>query len=884
MLRILKHPWPIINFLGLCFLAVVITTPFELELLFHDTILTGGDGGSWHQIALHLKESLIPNGRLFGWDQGNFFGYSNLQHYFVLPFFISVLLSYILPLTVALKLVTVSGFFLMPFAVYWALRKIGYKNPIPLSGAWIVLVFLFHERYNMFGGNFLSTLAGEFCYSIAFTLFVVYIALLLDDVKKQTLSVKPGLFLGLIGLSHAFVFFVAVLMPIYFLCTKPSRITIKIILINYLLGFLIMAFWVLPMISNLSLTTPISLIWRFPEIFDFLNSMVYEVVFVALAISLFFVKKSNRSIEGGFFLFGILVSFILYVVATALHIPDIRFFPPLLFFSTLLIINGISLLLTFNQYHRLMSTISVMGLSILFGSSWVFTEGNQAKDWFSWNYSGYEAKPAFLDGRAAQIFSSLKGSYTDPRVAWEQGKHADDFGTARVFENIPLFTGRASTEGIHYASGLLSLAVTTLHGEYSKSPSSPSAYIHSHYFIGSLPERFEMLNIRDFIAFSPVVTELMMESSEFDVAEEVPPYTLFRWNKYDSSYVVSPKYTPLVIYDSPDWKRKFNSWFRRGDNLDLTILSGAQVNSTMRQKHFSGPYLNLNSVGMVEGVHRKPLEPALIENVKIQNFKIEFKTDKPNTPHIIKISYSDNWKSLNSESIFMVAPGFMMIYPTSNDVQLIYTRHWSEYLGLFFSFFGFLLVIYFSIYKEKISLLFSSPYLEQVVLILESYRTPLLIGLGLIILFSGIWSFQGKQGVHENYVVGTNLSQAGRLDDALHYFKLNGTLENILSVDDVDVPVSIYSAARLYLRIGKPKLAKLEFEKIIKYYPRWMFINEIYAHLGFLAVNEKRFEDAAYNLEKCIEIENVGVYAERCKASLQKLDEKINTISESLNE
>jgi len=867
----LKNPWLIGNSIGLLVLVLAISEPFDFKLLFYDTILTGGDGASWYQIASHLKDSLLPNGRLFGWDQGNFFGYPNLQHYFVFPFFSAVLLSYILPLTVSLKIITLSGFFLMPFAVYWALRKMEYRNPIPLSGAWIMLAFMFHERYSMFGGNMLSTLAGEFCYSIAFTLMVIYLAMLFHDVKRQKLSLRTGALLGLVGLSHAFVFFVAVLMPLYFLLSKPKSMTVKIVFLNYLVGFLVMAFWALPMISNLGFTTPINLIWRFTDVIELLNGMLYEIVFVAIGIGSLFVFKKFRSTEGGFFCFGILISVFLYLVATALHIPDIRFFPPLLFFSIMLIIDSLSRFISFQKYYQDMVGVGILAISIIFGASWIYSENLQAPSWFSWNYSGYETKPAFVDGRATKLFDSLKGTYNDPRVAWEQGAHNSDFGAARVFENIPLFSGRASTEGIHYASGLLSLPITSLNGEYSITPSSPSANVYSHFFIDSLSERFHMLNIRDFIAYTPQITELIKETDEFEILTEQSPYTVFRWKNHNTQYVSTPMFKPFVVENYRDWKHRFNNWFRRGENLDITLVNSVFFNANFEGNYFTEPRIELDASGILKNLPRIPLEAAKISNERIENFKMSFDTNKPGMPHIVKVAYSPNWKSDNSEPIFMIAPGFMMIYPKTSHVELNYQRLWIEYLGIGLSLFGILFMLYFSVYKKKLYALMERPILNSMFSLMGTIRRPILIILGLVFLLASIWSYKEKQAIYVDHKAGINFMMAGELEKALDHFKKNATMENILHLDNVDVPTSLYNVARTYRDLGKNELARTEFEKLVKYYPRWSYIDEIYWHMGTIAYDQNRFEEARVLFERCIAIDRYGANAERCRFGLKSL-------------
>jgi hypothetical protein len=104
----------------LTFLAVY----FDIRHLFSDTIVTGGDTASWYGVADHMLKVLLPNGRLTGWDMGNFCGYPNFHFYFIPPFLLAVLPSYLfgLPLTITLKWAIMSGIFLLPVTTYFGLR------------------------------------------------------------------------------------------------------------------------------------------------------------------------------------------------------------------------------------------------------------------------------------------------------------------------------------------------------------------------------------------------------------------------------------------------------------------------------------------------------------------------------------------------------------------------------------------------------------------------------------------------------------------------------------------------------------------------------------------------------------------------------------------
>ncbi|MDD4073402.1 MAG: glycosyltransferase [Desulfobacterales bacterium] len=252
----------IIDAVLLMALTVFLMAYFDVRYLLHDTVVTGGDTASWLGVADHLANVLLPAGRLFGWDMGNFCGYPNFNFYFLPPFLLAVLPSKLLgiPLTIALKWAIMSGIFLMPWCAWAGLRNMRYRFPIPVMGAAAATVWMFNESWIMFGGNTLSTFAGEFCYMFAFAVFTLFIGTFYRGYKSNTRAVFNGILLGLIGLSHLFVFLPALIVMLY---AWGDKARVGYLLKTGLTGFVCMAFWILPLLAyRHPYTTPVYMIWQ----------------------------------------------------------------------------------------------------------------------------------------------------------------------------------------------------------------------------------------------------------------------------------------------------------------------------------------------------------------------------------------------------------------------------------------------------------------------------------------------------------------------------------------------------------------------------------------------------------------------------------------------
>jgi hypothetical protein len=269
------------DLLVLSAIEVFMMVYLDIRYLFLDTVVTGGDTASWQGVADHMMKVLLPEGRLTGWDMGNFCGYPNFSFYFIPPFLLAALSACLLaiPLTITLKCVIALGLFLLPVTTYLGLRAMDYRFPTPAVGASASLLFLFNESYTMFGGNIVSTLTGEFCYMIAFALFAYFIGSLYKGMATGTGLIKNGILLGLIGLTHLFVFIPAVCLLVYWFLAEGR---FKYLFNISLIAFGLMAFWILPLMAYRDpFTTPVYMIWQ-----PFVN---WRYAFMGIGLGLVFI-------------------------------------------------------------------------------------------------------------------------------------------------------------------------------------------------------------------------------------------------------------------------------------------------------------------------------------------------------------------------------------------------------------------------------------------------------------------------------------------------------------------------------------------------------------------------------------------------------------------
>ncbi|MDD3155997.1 MAG: 6-pyruvoyl-tetrahydropterin synthase-related protein [Candidatus Pacebacteria bacterium] len=121
-----------------------------------------------------------------------------------LMFVISTIISFFVKINVAFKITTLLGTLMLPICVYLGLKFMGYKKFIPEIGAMGSIMFLFLEKFSIYGANLPSTLAGEFSYSFSFALFFLFIGLFSKGIEENKHLIPNVIILGVMALAHPF--------------------------------------------------------------------------------------------------------------------------------------------------------------------------------------------------------------------------------------------------------------------------------------------------------------------------------------------------------------------------------------------------------------------------------------------------------------------------------------------------------------------------------------------------------------------------------------------------------------------------------------------------------------------------------------------------------
>tara|TARA_Y100000590_G_scaffold275269_1_gene309047 strand:- start:212 stop:2749 length:2538 start_codon:yes stop_codon:yes gene_type:complete len=760
-----------------CFFVLWVVNPDGV--LFTRSTPTGGDLGAHIWGPAFLRDELIPNFRLSGWSPDWYAGFPAYHFYMVVPMLFIVVLNagLVLPLVVlvvvgsalllfklwnrkpkdwrplsllvacflllvipihyglAFKFVTVIGLFLMPLAAWKMGRLAGLAStPSALLGA-STLAFIFDQSFNIMGGNLMSTMAGEFAFTLALVCCLLYMGFLIKGVETGSDRSKAALFLALTGLCHLLVAFFAVLVSLVAVATRPSKASFRWLTTVALLSGSVSAFWVLPFwwqrahLNDMGwekLTSYSSYLWSRDELAaDFLkNEPPLQLVVVAailgallslifrrrlgtvLAISavltalVFVYLPEGRLYNGRLLPFYYLSVYLLAALAVA---ELFRLLGGLIHRKTEkeetfgnLVEAGFGLLAVVSLIFYLATPLRVLPGGSMEGNTYrwmgIETENlNIGRSWVSWNFSGYEERVGDVNGGGWEelvdfvlTMDDLGKEYGCGRLMWEYSPELVRYGTPMAPMLMPHWTDGCigSMEGLYFESSTTTPFHFLIQSELSKEPSRAQRNLPFRSFdIDSGVDHLQQFGVPYYASSSELATnEALKHPSLIELATS-GPWTIFRVK--NSDLVVPLDLEPVIMN-----KLKHSEWlvpavdvFQKGSSEVTRTIGGMDTWQQLDQNQF--PEL-------------RSLPEVSIGLIRNGTDYVHFEVDQVGIPVLVKTSYFPNWKVKGAEGPWRATPNFMVVVPTEEEVELSYGRTEIEVIAMVITFFGFAFLIFVS--------------------------------------------------------------------------------------------------------------------------------------------------------------------------------------------
>ena len=687
----LRSPPTIITLALVLFATGFVALNLRPGLWFEDTTPTGGDMGAHVWSPEYLRDTLLPAGRLTGWAPDWYAGFPAFTFYMIIPSLlivivnvgvggepiVSVLVAGLLafgattahrrwgttiersiavygsafalwlllvpiPYGVAMKLVVVAGVVTLPAAAYLAGRLGGLAFPGPGLLAVMTLPFLFDRSYNIYGGNLMSTMAGEFAYSLGLAIAVVYIGVAARGLETGSYRGLAAALLALAGLTHLFAAFFALVATVALLLVRPGVRTGVWTAVMGATSGLLAAFWVLPFFWNRSLLNDmgwgkerryVAALWDRGDNFGdqtFLANDPPLQLLIGLAV-VGLVLSGIRRIRFGMALGLVAIAF----AASFLLLPEGRLWNVRLLPFYYLSINLLAGVAIAEVGRLLVSTVrspspsvraftaagpAILATVVLWVSlglplrslpggsldggtySWLGFETeelNLGPHWLSHNFTGYEGAAAWAEySEMVATMDRVGQEFGCGRSLWEyESGRLGSYGTPMAPMLLPYWTDGCigSMEGLYFEASATTPYHFLLQSELSRSPSRAQRDLpYSGLDIARGVGHLQDMGVRYYLAFSD---EAVMQAQADPRLTEIA--TAYAWVVFlveDSDLVVGLDHLPVVVDGAQgggeEWLVPSVAWWS-ADDAPLIAAEGPESwpRTSMRDLEESTPAL-----------------------------------------------------------------------------------------------------------------------------------------------------------------------------------------------------------------------------------------------------------------------------------------------------
>jgi phosphomannomutase len=734
--KVLSNGEALVTFIVVAACVVFTFKELQPSQLFKNTTPAGGDMGAHVWLPAYVKSSLLPHLRITGWTPDWYDGFPALTYYFPGPIVAIALLSYVIPYDIAFKLITVLGLLSLPVAA-WAFGRLArLRFPGPACLALATLPYLFGREFTIYGGNIASTMAGEFCFSIALSLALVFLGVVARGLETGRHRALAAVLLAAVGICHILPLFFAIAGAVVLTLMRFDRRRLQWTLPVFAVGAALIAFWALPFYVRLPYATNMG----YQKLTNYLGSLFPGAdtwLFVlAGAGAVLALARKNR--VGNFLTIMTVLSAVVFRLAPQARLWNARVLP--FWFLCLYLLAGVAfmeagILLVEHLRTTEIRRGALIGVPIVTGViafGWVnfplhnlpfghesasgkytwmgitSTDSSFVPSWVYWNYSGYQSTGKAREKEYFALVAEMTKLGQNPadgcgRAMWEYEPELDQMGTPDALMLLPYWTKGCigSQEGLYYESS----ATTPYHflnaAELSTQPSNPVRGLDypTAPNVAEGIQHLQMLGVKYFMAETPDIEAAADADSNLQLVGQVGPFPVtytsgskstveqrtWKIYKVDDSAVVAPLiYQPVVMtgpsQNAQAWLDASESWYLNPSRWDVYEAA-------------SGPKTWARVSPTTTNPPRVALPPVHVSDIHEGTESISFDVDQVGVPVLVKTSYFPNWTVSGASGVYRVTPNLMVVVPTATHVTLNYGYTPVDWIGFILSLFGLLGVV-----------------------------------------------------------------------------------------------------------------------------------------------------------------------------------------------
>ena len=698
----------IVKVLG--FAAVLGATIFVIwqlrpGLLFSSNMDVGGDNAGHVVTPYFLIHDLLPQGRITGWDPQWFEGFPLYVFYFPLPALFVAAFSVAFPYAVAFKLVTVLGLVTFPVSAWAFGRLAGFRRPLPALMAVATLPFLFNTSYTIEGGNIVSTLAGEYSFSLALTSGLLFLGVFAYALRTGRLRWLAAALYAVTLLCHVVPALGYAAIAILLALGHWNRNTWRVLVPVGAVGALLAAFWLVPFAADLRYSssmgyTRVTGVWS--NIFP--HGYFWIIVPAALGALIAIVRRDRTPIAFTVATVGAVAGF---QWLPAGFVYNGRWLPFYFLLTALLAAYGVGELCRLGgrwlqlDVWQAPFAIVLGGLACLLGA---FTAGGIAipgfqpsssqlvvPGWVSWNYTGFQGKSGWAVYQGiVRMLDKAGRTYGCGRLQYEYITETQNpFGSTEATMALPYWTNGCmdTIDGVLFESSTTTPFHFLDQAEYSLPGESSNPVSFLNYPTFNLADGIRHLQfaaVRYFLAASPQVEAaakndpgLVKIASTAGFPGAINQVTVRHpvWDLYliKGSQLVTPlDYLPVVESGSSPqrWLDTGLVWWEDEAYWPVEIALNGPPN---------WPRARIGTVlPASQGV---PVKPTTVTDARTTNSTVSFHVGRLGVPVLVKVPYFPNWHATGALGPYEVSPNLMAVVPTAHHVTLEYGTTGADQLG-----------------------------------------------------------------------------------------------------------------------------------------------------------------------------------------------------------
>jgi tetratricopeptide (TPR) repeat protein len=345
-----------------------------------------------------------------------------------------------------------------------------------------------------------------------------------------------------------------------------------------------------------------------------------------------------------------------------------------------------------------------------------------------------------------------------------------------------------------------------------------------------------MFNVSQFIVRSAMVKQAAAAHPQLTREAVIGQYEIYRVHGNADRYAIPLAKKPVLVV-TPDWKEVAYRWFKKTTGEDpLPVFTEA---ATADER---AAFATVVDGDLPETVPTVALEPLPELREKIENQRITIENARPGHPVLIRVSFHPRWQATTGEKVWLAAPSFMLVFPKSERVELVFGGGPPVTAGRIASILGWTIFLV-AVTPLRRAVVPALARLAEVPPVSTARRLGAwtgtwppavrrgLVGLGLLVavaLFTvaGVTSRGGD--ADSTYRNGQVVYDKGKLEDALPYFQ---KAQRLAPLSNTAIHSTYYESIILF-RLDRWAAAEEAFRRLATRYPEANAAPESLYHVG----------------------------------------------------